>query len=419
MELKNKYQYTYFVYPYLIDESKYGKYILKLLKDKKCELKMFEKEKDLDMYSYFLPQIREYLFPTFELREEKLKVFEKYNTEKKAKIVSKQNCACFNYPLEKDIQGKVDNEDGIFFNIEKIELVCFNTGICFFTMKTILDSESTFSDLLNFNYRFRDINTEFLSLKNFENIKIQTDVFKDVSDISELISKITGINKSNSELNKELSNSQFYTYTYTCIEREYWNEKNSFRNMENDFYKYVNVLPSNFASDFNKENLEHNLYILDNLKYTRTGITKLSSNMICSSIDTYNFTKLPYEYENQYFYTYILGLYQRIFLKKLNADFRDYKKISKLRGKFINFTKIFWEQEITVVDNGGIYYRALKKVLEVEQLYDEVKRKYEVIYKDLNIEKTNIYYSIIMILLVFSLIFNTINILCLMYVMNN
>lgn len=419
MELKNKYQYTYFVYPYLIDETRYGKYILKLLKDKNCELKIFEKEKDFDMYSYFLPQIREYLFSTFEFRDDKLKSFNKYNAEKKAKIVSNQNCACFNYPLEKDIQGKVDNDNGIFFNIEKIELICFNTGICFFTMKTSLGSESTFSDLLNFNYRFRDINTEFLSLKNFENIKIQTDIFKDVSDISELISKITGINKANSGLNKELSNSQFYTYSYTCIEREYWNEKNSFQNMENDFCKYANVLPSNYASDFNKENIEQNLYILDNLKYTRTGITKLSSNMICSSVDTYNFTKLPYEYENQYFYTYILGLYQRIFLKKLNADFREYNKIPKLREKFINFTKIFWEQEITVVDNGGIYYRALKKVLEVEKLYDEVKRKYEVIYKDLNIEKTNIYYSIIMILLVFSLIFNTINIFILMYVMQN
>ncbi len=417
MELKNKYQYTYFVYPYLIDETKYEKYILKLFKDKKCELKIFQKEKDLDMYSYFLPKIREYLFPTFELREEKLKEFKNYKPEKKAKIISKHNCACFTYLFEKDIQGKVDNEDGIFFNIEKIELICFNTGICFFAMKTLLDQDSTFSDLLNFNYRFRDINTEFLSLKNFENIKIQTDSFKDVSDISELISKITGVNKSSSALSKELSNSQFYTYTYTCLEREFWNERNSFQNMENEFYKYANVLPSNYASDFNKENLEHNLYILDNLKYTRTGITKLSSNMICSSIDTYNFTKLPYEYENQYFYTYILGLYQRIFLKKLNADFREYNKISKLREKFINFTTIFWEQEITVVDNGGIYYKALKRVLEVEDLYEEVKKKYEVIYKELNIEKNNVYFSLIMILLVFSLIFNTINILFLMYVM--
>lgn len=417
MELKNKYQYTYFVYPYLIDETKYEKYILKLFKDKKCELKIFQKEKDLDMYSYFLPKIREYLFPTFELREEKLKEFKNYKPEKKAKIISKHNCACFTYLFEKDIQGKVDNEDGIFFNIEKIELICFNTGICFFAMKTLLEQDSTFSDLLNFNYRFRDINTEFLSLKNFENIKIQTDSFKDVSDISELISKITGVNKSSSALSKELSNSQFYTYTYTCVEREFWNERNSFQNMENEFYKYANVLPSNYASDFNKENLEHNLYILDNLKYTRTGITKLSSNMICSSIDTYNFTKLPYEYENQYFYTYILGLYQRIFLKKLNADFREYNKISKLREKFITFTTIFWEQEITVIDNGGIYYRALKRVLEVEDLYEEVKKKYEVIYKELNIEKNNVYFSLIMILLVFSLIFNTINILFLMYVM--
>lgn len=410
MELKNKYQYTYFVYPYIIDETKYEKYILRLFRDKKCEFKIFQKEKDFDMYSYFLPKIRESFFPTFELRDEKLKIFEKWKPEKKAKVVSKQNCSCFSYFLEKDIKGNFDNDEGIFFNIEKIDIICFKTGICFFAMKTILSQDSNLSDLLNFNYKFRDINTEFLSLKNYENIKIQTDIFKDVSDISELISKITGIDKNKESITKELSDSKFYTYCYTCIERDNWNEKNSFQNLENEFYKYANVLPSNYASDFNKANLEHNLYILDKLKYTRTGITKLSSNMICSSIDTYNFTKLPYEYENQYFYTYILGLYQKIFLKKMNLEFKDYNKIGELREKFINFTKVFWEKEITLVDNGNIYYRALKRVLEVDDIYDEVKKKYEVIYKDLNIEKNNFYFSIIMILLVFSLIFNCVNI---------
>ena len=417
MELKNKYQYTYFVYPYIIDETKYEKYIFRLFKDKKCEYRIFEKEKDYDMYSYFLPQIRADFFPTFEIRDEKLKEFKNLKKEKKAKIVSKHNCACFTYYLEKDIKGKVDNDDGIFFNIEKIDIICFKTGICFFAMKTILDTDSSFGDLLNFNYKFRDINTEFLSLKNYENIKIQTDVFEDVSDISELISRITGLDKNKESITKELSDSKFYTYSYTCMERDYWNEKNSFQNLENDFYKYANVLPSNYASDFNKENLEHNLYILDKLKYTRTGITKLSSNMICSAIDTYNFTKLPYEYENQYFFTYILGLYQKIFLKKMNLEFKDYKKIPKLREKFINFTKVFWEKEVTLVDNGNIYYRALKRVLEVDDVYDEVKKKYEVIYKDLNIEKNNIYFSIIMILLFFSFIFNTVNILFLIHVM--
>lgn len=419
MELKNKYQYTYFVYPYIIDETKYEKYILKLFKDKRCNFKIFEKEKDLDIYTYFLPQIRSYLFPSFELRDNKLKEFKRYKQEKKAKIVAKQNCACFTYFLEKDIQGKLENENGIFFNIEKIELVCFKTGICFFAMKTLLNQDSSFSELLDFNYRFRDINTEFLSLKNFENIKIQTDSFKDVSDISELISSITGVSKKRSALNLEISNSQFYTFSYTCIEREDWNEKKSFQNLENIFYKYANVLQSNYASDFNKANLEHNLYILDNLKYTRTGITKLSSNMICSAIDTYNFTKLPYEYENQYFYTYILGLYQKMFLKKLNSDFKDYDKILKLRLKFIDFTKAFWEKEITLDNNGGVYYRALKKVLEIDEVYEEVKKKYEVVYKELNIEKNNVYSTVIMILLIFSLIFNTINILFLMYVMRD
>ena len=76
MEMKTKYQYTYFIHPYLVDETRYDKYILKLLKDKRCEFKIFEKEKDIGIYTYFLPNIRDYLFPTFEFRGEKLKDFE-------------------------------------------------------------------------------------------------------------------------------------------------------------------------------------------------------------------------------------------------------------------------------------------------------------------------------------------------------
>ena len=49
-------------------------------------------------------------------------------------------------------------------------------------------------DLLNFNYRFKGINSEFASLKDYENIKIQTDTFKDMKDITELITQVTGIN---------------------------------------------------------------------------------------------------------------------------------------------------------------------------------------------------------------------------------
>ena len=44
MELSFKYHYSYFLHPYTIDQGKYEKYLLRLLKDKKATLKIFEKE---------------------------------------------------------------------------------------------------------------------------------------------------------------------------------------------------------------------------------------------------------------------------------------------------------------------------------------------------------------------------------------
>ena len=316
MELMTKYQYTYFIHPYIIDETKYDKYILKLLKDKKCTFKIFEKEKDLDIYNFFLPNVRNFLFPTFELRGEELKDFNLLSVEDKKKKIAKEPVAYFNYNFAEDIQGKVGTENGIFFKIEEIEIICFNTGICFFTMKTHLENTNKFMDLLDFNYRFKGINSEFASLRNYENIKIQTDTFKDMKDITELISQITGINTKlkGSNQTTEILNSQFYTYSYVCVETSNWNEKTDFINIENDFLKFANVLPSNYNSDFNKANLEHNLHVIERLKYVKTSISNTSSNIMCSGIDTYNYTKLPYEYENQYFYLYILELYKKIFL---------------------------------------------------------------------------------------------------------
>ena len=418
MELMTKYQYTYFIHPYFIDERKYKKYILKLLKDRRCSYKIFEKEKDLDIYNFFLPNIRKYMFPSFEIRGAELKDFNKLSPEEKCKTISKDTVAYFSYDLDNDIQGKVGTENGIFFKIEGIELICFNTGICFFTMKTHIENTNKFVDLLDFNYRFKGLNSEFASLKDFENIKIQTDTFKDIKDIIEFMNQITGVNTKNKKKkdNKEdLVNSQFYTYSYVCVETSNWSEKNDFSNIENDFLKFANVLPSSYTSDFNKENIDQNLHIIEKFKYSKMTLTNTSSNVICSGIDTYNYTKLPYEYENQYFYLYIISLYKRIFLMKLNNDFKQYDQIVKMRTKFITFTRDIWNNDITLDDTGAMYYKTLNDTLQLDGLYAEIQNKYEVIYKDLNIEKNNNYYTIIVILLIFSLIFNTINIIFLMY----
>lgn len=418
MGLKTKYQYTYFIHPYIVDKSKYDKYILRLLKDKRCKFKIFEKEKDMNIYNHFLPHFRNYIFPTFEFRGEKLREFNNLKPELKSKIVSKQSCACFTYDLAKNVKGKVDgNNEGIFFNVESIEIICFNTGICFFTMKTNLENVTDFYDVLNFNYKFKDINSKLNHLKNFDNIRIQTDTFKDVKGISELISEITGIYKRKiTGIEEELTNSRFYTFAYTCVEQENWNEKNKIN--DTDFYRYATVLPSNYSSDLDKESSNQNMIVLDKYKYYKVAITKLSSNLICSGVDTYNYTKLPFEYETEYFYTYIIALYQKMFLRKLNSDFKEYEKIAKMREEFIIFTKQFWEKEITLGDSGTRYYNALKSVLELDSLYDEIRSKYEVIYKELNIEKNNKYFTILIMLLIFSLTLNTANIIMLMYLIS-
>ena len=420
MELMTKYQYTYFIHPYIIDENKYNKYILKLLKDKKCKYKTFEKEKDLDIYNFFLPNIRTYMFPSFELRGDELREFNRLRPEEKCKKIVKDTVCYFTYDLADDIQGKVGAENGIFFKVEEIELVCFNTRICFFTMKTHLENTNKFVDLLDFNYRFKGLNSEFASLKDFENIKIQTDTFKDINDILEFMNQITGVSnktkkKKENDSNESIINSQFYTYSYACVETSNWSEKNDFSLIENDFLKFANVLPSSYTSDFNKANLEQNLHIIEKFKYSKMTLTNTSSNIMCSGIDTYNYTRLPFEYENQYFYLYLISLYKKIFLMKLNKDFKQYDQIIKMRVKFINFTRDIWDSDITLDDTGTLYYRTLNKTLELDDLYADIQNKYEVIYKDLNIEKNNNYYTIIVILLIFSLIFNTINILFLMY----
>ena len=56
-----------------------------------------------------------------------------------------------------------------FFKIRKLEIICFNTGICFLLIKTNLDNTDEFTDILNFNYRFRDIQKK---MKELEHIKI-------------------------------------------------------------------------------------------------------------------------------------------------------------------------------------------------------------------------------------------------------
>ena len=97
MELKTNYQYTYFMYPFMIKNNKYRNYLIKLLKDKNYKLRIFEKEKDLKMYEYFLPKARKLLFSSFSFSNEKNKQLKELPIDTRAAILSKYPCNIFEY----------------------------------------------------------------------------------------------------------------------------------------------------------------------------------------------------------------------------------------------------------------------------------------------------------------------------------
>lgn len=403
MELKIKYQYTYFIHPFVIKEGKYQKYILKMLKDNNFELKRFEKGKDLHVYKFFTPKLRDFLFSSFSFTNEKFNRFQELPIETRAAILAKYPCNIFTYKLKKDIQGKAGNEKGIFFKIRKIEVICFQTGICFLSIKTNIEDSKEFSDLLNFNYKFRDINQETGNLNSYDNISIQTDSFDNIENFKQFISSVTGSNIEAIKL--DIDTERFLTYSYTCIDQEAWNSENHFEEFEHNFIKYANVLPADNVANLNKDEV----IMFSKWKYAKMGLTKRCVSLLASSSDMNNYTILPEEYENQYFYTYIFALYKRIYLKRLGLECKEAINKRKTRKKFIDFTKNIWIQEVSENEIGTIINQKLQEVFELNELYYKIKTEYDTMYKELNIEKNSRITVAITIVLVASLLFNVLN----------
>lgn len=411
MELKTKYQYTYFIYPYIINENKYNKYIYKLLSDKNIKLRFFEKEKDLDIYTYFLPSIKEFMFPSFAWDKQKIRSFGDFTKEMQANILAKQNCTIFEYNLAQVLQGKAGEEEGIFFKVQKIELVCFKTGICFLLLKTNIENSEEFSDVLNFNYKFRDIYSELKDLKKYENIRLQTTDFSDVKKLNDLIKEFTGNVQDAKKL--DINTERFLTYAYTCIDQSDWNETKEFSSIEFEFLKYAKILPSSYKSNFDKNEME----ILSKWNFIQTGFTKEGMALLTSSIDVHNYTVLPHTYENQHLYTYLLVQYQKIYLKKLENEIKSNGNTKISKEKFIKFTKEIWIQEITNDDIGTNIYKKARHVSEVEKIYDSLKNKFDIAYKELNIEKTSKINRLILVILAISLVLNIVNFIALLRMM--
>ena len=74
----------------------------------------------------------------------------------------------------------------------------------------------------------------------------------------------------------------------------------------------------------------------------------------------------------------------------------------------MDFTKNVWIQEITNDSTGTQIFNMWKQILETNEIYNDMRNKYNILYKELNIEKEAKTNKIISILLVVSLIVNII-----------
>lgn len=393
MELKTRYQYTYFIYPYVIEEKNYSKYLLRLLKDKKCTMKKFDIAKDLSIYQNFLPNIRKFMFWSFNYTKQQMRELESLDNDLKANILSKYPCTMFDYNIKQNVQGKVQNEDGIYFDITKVELICFNTGICFLLFKTIIDGENNkFSDVVNFNYKFRDITSKADELKEFENIKIQTSIFKDSKDIIKFIKDITGNTSLAEDLN--IDQERFITYSYACISQEDWNDNVEIKTIEKLFFKFFKVLPAH--KELNDIITEDYFNKPPNSKYIKYGFSNVGTALLTSDIAVDNYTKLPFRFENEQLYLYILCLYKKFYLAKVNYEL-DRKDCQQ---EFLSFTKNFLIEEVSNDETESCLEKNWSEKLDIDRMFNKIKNKYDMLYKSTNVEKTKIKQNIIILILI-------------------
>ena len=188
---------------------------------------------------------------------------------------------------------------------------------------------------MNFNYKFRNINNELSDLENYDNISIQTDSFATAQSFRDFVRKITGGKSEALKLN--IDTERFLTYPYVCVDQEAWNSTTQFENIQYYFNKYANILPADNSSELDSEKVE----TFSKWKYAKLGLTKLGMTLFSSTSDMNNYTILPEEYENQYFYTYIINLYNLLgSFHQLSLHIIFHAHNSSIRGLFHSQTDL-------------------------------------------------------------------------------
>ncbi|HEY5562763.1 MAG TPA: hypothetical protein VIK72_13585 [Clostridiaceae bacterium] len=408
MSLKTTYQYSFFVYPFLVTHGRYKDFISKFLKDEQTwDFKLLEDTDELDTHAYFLPYVKKFLFPTLYWSKEYKDRYKSLKIEKKIDIISSLTCTKFDYKLKSDSKNYKLNKKGISFNINNIELICFDAGICFLILKTKLNGDIINSgDILDFNYKFRTINPRYQRKKKTEGIFVLNDEFSEVEDLSSFIDNLLyGYEDLEAE---NIYFDRLFTYAYMCLDKSEWNEERELNEIINEFYKFQYVLPNSFDSTFDQDfkGMKDNTY--SRWKYSIYGFSRESGVVFASDKENFNIEKLPLYYESMYFYVFLLAFYQRIALILFSQELMNSgrNKIDDLKERFTKFTHFSWFSQITNSEQGMDIWKKWQKAFDLPELFDEVQKEYSEFY-DYTVakgqEKIN---SLLIVIYIISLIFS-------------
>ena len=268
-----------------------------------------------------------------------------------------------------------------------------------------LDTQNfdNFSDLLNFNYKFRDIKQKGKRLNSYDKIHLQTDSFDDISNLNNFIEEFTGSPVEAMKLDIDMD--RFLTYSYVCIDSQNWDAQNDFEKISYQFVKFTKFLPADNSVEYEeKEPISFTKW-----KYAKFGISKQGVVLFTSDASMNNYTVLPNDFETVYLYTYILNLYKKLYLKKLEYDFQNISKAKNARKKFVDFTKNLWIQEITEDEVGSVLNYNISKILQINKVYQKIKNQYDILYKEYHVESNTKMLMVFSVILIVLLIFNILN----------
>jgi hypothetical protein len=377
MELKTKYQYTYFVYPFTVNKDRYESFISGMIIDKNWQIKIFNKSEDVEIDSHFLMSAKNLLFPTINWDQTSIEKFNKKNSKTKAKTLSDLKSCMFEYKIDGNAKGKMEQENSIFFEISKIKLMCFKEGICFLILKVEIDEKEyiNFREVLNLNYKFRNITPEYMRLKDYDHIKIQSSRFDTAEDIRQFIKRTCiGYEDISSE---DIYSNRLFVYSYVCFDESEWNMHNEFKRIEDEFLKFQYVLPGDYSSEFNQSNkLEHTY---SRWKYSIYGFSKMSGVVFSSAEDHFNFTKLPFYFENVYFYIMLYAFYQRIRYMLFLKEIEKTKNKRILKSKLIELINNNNYGQISNSEHGMNLWKNWQESFELKEISDEIQKRFNIL----------------------------------------